>query len=349
MMLIYYVCCSIPRYVIEIKVVSGGVLSTYQRFCRGEQPNKGFEMTMKDRIDDEQDGIGKVKSHFLDSGAFTQWTESMKYAEDTGKDRWSFYRTKRFRQYMDDYATFVKKYQVAIDLCANVDAIGNPELTYRNQKYLEKRGLRPVPVVHYKTDLKWLKRYMDEGYELIGLGGLVGSIKERSCRRWIDRCFDLVCDTPDRTPMVKLHGFGVTSYRILIRYPWWSVDSVTWAKAGGFGVIMVPHKRRGKFVFNTHPYNIAISVESKRKEVAGQHYETLSRAERLVVDEWLDLIGIPLGRMEDGEVVEFGVSTRHTERRAANLIFFEKLCEWLPDYPWPFGGASATFGFGVGV
>ncbi len=280
---------------------------------------------------------GCVESHFLDSGAFSQWSASQAYAKEHKTDRWAYYHTDEFWQYMDDYADFVKKYHYGIDLYANVDAIPNPVLTYRNQKYLEDcHELAPVPIVHYTSDLKWLRRYIDEGYELIGLGGLVGSTSQDSCKGWIDRAFDIVCDTRDRMPKVKIHGFGVTTYVLMSRYPWYSVDSTTWTKVGAFGGIFIPHKRNGKFVFNVSPYLMKVSNDAPDRRLQGKHVLTLSPLEKGIIQEWLDHIGIPLGRYgKDGEVKEHGVVTRHTERRGANLLFFEAMRKSLPQYPWP--------------
>jgi hypothetical protein len=291
--------------------------------------------------------VGCVAGHFLDSGAFTLWTTSAKYATENGCGRWDYYETPEFWAYMKAYVKFVKEHDVSVDLHANVDVIGNPELTWRNQRWLEKKGLVPVPVVHYKTDLRWLRHYMDKGYKLIGLGGLVGSTAEDSCKGWIDRCFDLVCDQPSRLPQVRLHGFGVTSYKLMLRYPWWSVDSTSWTKIGAYGGIMVPHKRRGQFIFDEQPYLIKVSSEAKETKKLGQHYLTLTRAERDIVKEWLDEIGIPLGAINSkGEVTEYGVITRHIERRAANCLYFHRMQQSLPQYPWPF---RSTRRKGLGV
>jgi len=320
----------VPCYVPEVvETKTGSMLSSFEIF---RQRKSDLEMPiMTARVN------GQVQSHFLDSGAFTLQTKAVEWAKENGRSKWDFYDTPEHWQYLDDYADFVKKYQVAIDLYANVDAIPNPKITYRNQKYLEeKHGLSPVPVVHFGTDLKWLRRYVREGYELIGLGGLVGKTGDEGCRRWIDQAFEMISDPESRLPQVKLHGFGVTAYPLLIRYPWWSVDSVTWAKVGGFGSILVPHKRRGEFTFGETPYVLSTSIESGKRKESGSHYLTLTPAQRNVVDEWLKLIGIPLGKVdENGEVLENGVLTRHTERRAANLHFFERLRKWLPEWPWP--------------
>lgn len=282
--------------------------------------------------------VGCVNSHFLDSGAFTLWTKAAKYAEEKKCGRWDYYDTTEFWAYMDAYANFVKKYQVAIDLYANVDVIPNPKLTWRNQAYLEEQhGIEPVPVVHFTTNLKWLQFYMDRGYEVIGLGGLVGSTSQDDCRAWIDRAFDMVCDHSSRLPQVKIHGFGVTTYDLLIRYPWYSVDSTSWTKIGAFGGILVPHKRRGKFIFDEQPYLMKVSGESPDRGKMGRHVLTMSQAEIAIVQEWLDYIKVPMGKMDGaGETVEWGVVTQHTYRRAANLLFFEEMRKALPDYPWPF-------------
>lgn len=282
--------------------------------------------------------VGCVKSHFLDSGSFTLWTKAAAYQKKTGRSQWEFYDSKEFWEYTDAYAEFVKKYKAGIDFYSNVDAIPNPEITWRNQKYLEKtHSLEPVPVVHFPTNLDWLRHYIGAGYQFIALGGLVGSAATDKARSWIDEAFDIVCDTPDRTPVVKIHGFGVTTYDLLLRYPWWSVDSTTWTKIAAFGGILVPHKRRGKFIFDEQPYLMKVSSEAPDRKARGRHVLTISQAEKAIIQEWLDFIGIPLGKMDrDGNVLEWGVLTRHTERRVANLYYFEKMLASLKPWPWPF-------------
>jgi hypothetical protein len=62
-------------------------------------------------------------SHFLDSGAFTLWTKAQAYANKHGGDRWAYYETDEFWNYIDHYARFVRKYGRAVDYYANVDVI----------------------------------------------------------------------------------------------------------------------------------------------------------------------------------------------------------------------------------
>lgn len=287
--------------------------------------------------------IGIIESHFLDSGAFSQWTKAQEYAKQVGRGRWAYFFTKEFWDYVDAYAEFVKKYKIAIDLYANVDVIGSPQLTWRNQKYLEtKHNLHPVPVVHYKTDLKWLEKYMKKGYEIIGLGGLVGSTAKAACRHWLDNCFNIVCDTPNRMPKVKIHGFGVTSYKFLTRYPWWSVDSAAWDKIASYGGICVPHKRQGEFVFDIPPYIMKVSKESPHASTKS-HLLTISTQEKTIIQEWLDFIKIPMGEIDKkGDEITEGVVTFHVYRRIANLVFYDMMVKSLPKWPWPFGVRRKT-------
>lgn len=287
--------------------------------------------------------IGAVASHFLDSGSFTLWTEAAKYGKEHNCSKWDYYHTPEFWNYIDSYADFVKEYRIGIDHFANVDVIPNPVLTYRNQLYLElEHGLKPVPVVHYTTDLRWLHKYIDEGYEFIALGGLVGSMSKPSCVAWIDRAFDIICNTPDSLPRVKIHGFGVTNHAMLWRYPWWSVDSTVWTKMGAYGEIIIPPMRNGEWQYSIPPFKVPVSMDS----VVDGHYLLMSKAEQHIVREWLKFIGMKIGKLGDeGEVLEYGVMTRHTDRRAANLHYFEHMRKAIPEYPWAWKKKKHGMGF----
>lgn len=289
------------------------------------------------------------KRQYLDSGSFSLWSQASDYAKKHPGKPWGFYDTKKFYAYMDAYAAFVHKYRIGIDYHSNVDVIGNPELTYRNQKYLEGGGLSPVPVVHYKSDLRWLTRYIEEGYDPIAIGGVVGSASKPACRDWIDRAFDIVCNQQSRLPKVRIHGFGVTTYDLMRRWPWWSVDSARWTKAGAYGMILVPHMRGDVFVYDEMPYMVFVSSQSdSRAGLPGQTFAGLGKAEKAIVLSWLEEIKIPFGEYNpDGTVKVQGVSTRHCERKAANLLFFELLRASLPKYPWAFHGPARGSGFGV--
>jgi hypothetical protein len=308
-------------------------------------------------IDFKSMGVSPVRSHFFDSGSYSLWAmEARKWLEkkrkrmgylcsDPGKsitDR-DYYDSKPFWNYIDSYANFIKAHQGAIDYYANVDVVNEPDLTWRNQKYLEnEHGLNPVPVVHYKAALKWLDHYVNRNYDYIGLGGLVGSQSKLEARHWLNKVFNRICPPPDYLPLVRLHGFGIVSYELMIRYPWFSIDSAAWAKIGGVGNILVPHKRRGVFVFDEAPYTIGVSeTVSRNSQTEGKHISTLTNAERGIVMEWIQKLGMQLGGKERG------LATSHWDRKMANLLFYEEMRRSLPKWPWPFldSTKSAKFNF----
>jgi hypothetical protein len=284
--------------------------------------------------------------HFLDSGAFTLQTMARKWCAKKGKKLEEYYSTPEFYFYMDAYAEFIKRYSYGIDFYANLDVIPDPVLSHRNMVYLqEKHGLNPVPVVHCGTSTKWIKRYV-KTHKYIGLGGLVGKMNRRKRQAWLDEAFNIICDQPSRLPKIDVHGFGISSYAHIIRYPWYSVDSSSWTKAGGFGGIFVPHKRNGVFVFDRAPYVLQISNDSASRTMKN-HCLNMRHKEKAIIHEWLELIKVPLGTCnEKGECIEQGVTNYHGARKKACILFFEEMRKHLPEYPWPFTVSRAS-GFGI--
>lgn len=146
-------------------------------------------------------------SYFLDSGAFSALSQNEPIS-------------------VVEYGKFLLKYKDSVDCYANLDVIGDATATYANQKYLEGLGLKPIPCFHYGEPFSWLKKYVDEGYEYIALGG-VAKMRDRKQRdKWIGTCFTII------PKGVKIHGFGITSIPLLKKYPFYSVDSTSWLMSG---------------------------------------------------------------------------------------------------------------------
>src|SRR5207247_2430909 len=100
------------------------------------------------------------ESIFIDSGSHTIFNLHVKQGD------YSYYNLSQgteFRHYCDAYAQFIKKTTEAAVregkeiLFANVDAIYNPELTWKIQKFFEEEHeVCPVPVVHYGTVMEYV-------------------------------------------------------------------------------------------------------------------------------------------------------------------------------------------------
>lgn len=301
-----------------------------------------IDMTL---VDDPAEAKG-IASLFLDSGAFSLFAaghppEWFDVWEDSGKE---------FREYLDKYAAFVKKHKDAIDLYATVDVIGDAQRTFEALTYLQDKGLDPMPVVHCGSDLKWLRSYVFEaGYDYVGFGGLAGRrSKQKEVDAWVENAFAAICPADnDHKPVVKVHGFGIASPSMLVRYPWYSTDSVSPSRAAGFGLIWVPTLQGGRFRFTGKDFGVHVSdAVSTAMRDGKKHVGTddtvelqLSRRDvRKAVTKWLDEIGLPFGRRDPTtrEVVEKGVTNSPSIREKANLVYIDRLCRSLPEWPWPF-------------
>ena len=144
--------------------------------------------------------IPKLAPLFLDSGAFSAWR------------RGSIINIK-------EYMAFIREYEKYLGVYANLDVIGDDKATMDNQRIMESEGLKPLPTYHRSEDEYYLERYL-ETHSHIALGGMVGDTPT-VLADWLDRVWDNYLLRSDGTPKVKVHGFGVTSLRILKRYPWY--------------------------------------------------------------------------------------------------------------------------------
>ena len=118
---------------------------------------------------------------------------------------------------IDDYIHFLKniKYEYAF----NFDVIGNPEQSYKNQKYIEEEGLDVIPVFHIGTAYKWLQKYIDEGYDYISLGGMVRKHNKYKLP-FLNKCFTIGM----KNGGIKFHGLGL-GHNYAAKYPLYSIDN----------------------------------------------------------------------------------------------------------------------------
>jgi hypothetical protein len=137
---------------------------------------------------------------------------------------------------LQEYTNFIRDNQSCIEYAAALDVIDDPEASYDNIRSMEDDlGARMVlPTFHVDEDEKWLERYLDDGHKHICLGGMVRcSVEKLSV--WLSRLWPRYLNQPD----LKVHGFGLTAPRVLLAFPWYSVDSTTWATAAKHGEIII--------------------------------------------------------------------------------------------------------------
>jgi len=220
-------------------------------------------------------------SLFLDSGAFSAWS-------------------KKVHIDIDSYIKFIKDHQEYIEVYACLDVIGDAEKSYYNQKYMEKHELNPMPVFHTgKEDPKWLGRYVEEGYQYIGLGGMAGKDMTRSqLMTMLDRLWTEYLVDADGFPKVKVHGYGLTSLTLMLRYPWYSVDSTSWVMTSRFGSVFVPKiVKGGKCIYDKDSWKVCVSGRSPSKTEMGQkHISTFYSTDRKIILQYFKDKGYSLGK-----------------------------------------------------
>jgi hypothetical protein len=271
-------------------------------------------------------GNTKEVSLFLDSGAFSAYTKGVKIN-------------------IREYISFIKKYQDYIEVYANLDVIGDPEETLKNQKIMERAGLNPLPCFHFGEDFKYLRHYIDN-YNYIALGGVAQAGRQVS--QWMDLCFDYICGEDDY-PKVKVHGFAVTSLRLLLRYPWYSVDSTSWVMTSRMGSVYVPRKNKGRYVYDENNLKIYVSARSPTKKEEGRHIDTLPEGQREIVLDYFLSKGFELGESKvdsqgNEQVIKPGLCNDYKQRDQLNIIYFLDLEKNLPKWPWKFERKNVGFG-----
>lgn len=280
---------------------------------------------------------------FLDSGAFSAKSQGVKIN-------------------VKDYISFIKENEKHIDVYANLDVIGNPRATLRNQRIMEDAGLNPIPVFHFGEDEEKYLKLLIEKYNYIAIGGMV---KSGNLISFLDRVFSNYICNKKGIPKVKVHGFGLTSLKLMLRYPWYSVDSTSWVVTGRMGSIYIPRYKNGKWIYNENSWKISVSNKSPDMKDVGQHYTTMKPIEKVLILKYLNEKGYKLGKSEFKEenqnyklqenekwfekkpekksdkrkveiIIEKGISNTYQLRDELNIIYFLDLEKSLPKYPWKF-------------
>lgn len=292
---------------------------------------------------------------FLDSGAFSAYTQGVEID-------------------IQEYITFVKEHEDVLTVYANLDAIGDAVKTLENQRTMEAAGLHPLPCFHIGEDLSYLDLYIAE-YDYIAIGGMLAIGTGRAeVARVLDRLWaERICGA-DGMPKVKVHGFGLTSLRLMLRYPWYSVDSTSWVITGRMGSVYVPKPWTGAL---DEPWKVCVSTRSPSKSEAGQHITTISPTQREQVLAYCESKGYVLGRssfreekegyvLKEGEkatgktskgalaedqevetIEEWGLCNDYRLRDELNIIYFLDLERAMPEWPWAFKLAKKRGGFGL--
>jgi hypothetical protein len=245
----------------------------------------------------------------LDSGAFSVWNKGATID-------------------LDGYIIFCQKYPdvsyyVSLDV---IPGILNKKVSLRNKSVIEdccRRGWdnyrrmikelpksKVIPVFHQNDHVKWLDKYLSFGVPYIGISPANDNTTKVKIN-WMDPKPDLfsgsdkaianlkkiLFDSTGR-PVVKTHGFAVTSFRLMNLWEWHSVDSASWKIAAALGNIYIPQRSGNKkYDYSLPPMVVGMSPMSPhlRKCHTQLHINHLSGGTLKRVTDYLEEIGAKLG------------------------------------------------------
>ena len=240
---------------------------------------------------------------FLDSGAYSALTQGVEID-------------------LEEYAAFINEHQDIIEISSVLDAIGDADATWANQRRLEALGCAVLPCFHYGEPLDVLKYYA-ANYAYISIGGMV-PVPNKKLKPWLDELWDKCLTDADGIAVTKVHGFGLTTPSLMIRYPWYSVDSSTWVQwAMNGGIALFPIDGM-----------IMVSERSPTRKQFGRHYDTFPEESKKDIRSWLEYYGLSIEE----------VQSSYLPRWALNSFSFNRLGKSLGDDHWqkPFFAKQAT-------
>ncbi len=254
---------------------------------------------------------GNKVNLMLDSGAYTAWTQ---------------------RKPIDlkSYIAYIKRERKHIETYFNLDVIpGEPgqkrtadmveasaKASYDNLKTMTKAGLTPIPVFHLGEDFRWLERMLKDGYDYIGFGGPSWA-QGYDLIPWLNRVFDRITDKEGK-PIIKAHGLGLASPDLMLAYPWYSCDAVSWALTAAFGSIFCPMYKNDKPDYSQAPMKVIVSKQDRQSGMPKDHYLRFGPLMRKRLGSYLkDHVGIELEE----------ASTNYVKRAQAVVYYYMRLEE----------------------
>lgn len=234
----------------------------------------------------------------IDSGAFGAWRQNQ--VLKVGR-----------------YSRFLEKYSACFNVAINLDVIpgaigrkpssddleASAKAGWQNLLRLRKDGHNIMPVYHLGERRYWLEKMMGEGFTYIGLGGLATKKDSWSKQKWLDKVFGYLCGAKGY-PAIHVHGFGMTSLNLMFRYPWYSVDSITWMLEASYGSVMIPQLKDGKYDYSQAPLLMKVSRRQRdgKAETSGRwarHFDNCGKGMQSYVTDYLKTEGFDLANLHN--------------------------------------------------
>ena len=198
-----------------------------------------------------------------------------------------------------------------------------PEVSHQNWRYIKRYVPDVIPIYHWGKDLKYLERYISES-EYVAVGGSAdASVKK--CEEQLDHLWETHLLDRNRKPRRRIHGLGLTSAPLVAKYPWFSVDSTSWALDAAYRLILVPMKSLTGLGYDHTKSPIRVSV-TLRSTPDRNHISRLPGDIASHVMQYLEEKGFKLGKgYRSDHDHEPGLCNDPTMRYALNAIFYSEM------------------------
>ena len=197
----------------------------------------------------------RLLSFYLNKPVIKRWTEK---GEHVFLDSGAYSaHTKGAQIDVDSYIDYINGLDDTFTCYAQLDTIPGvfrkpktkeqlleaPEVSWKNYIYMRERVKSPdklLPIFHQGEDWHNLTRMLDYEPRIDYMGispanDVATTIKEG----WIRECFKII--EKSKNPLIKTHAFGMTSLRLLERFPFYSADSTSWIMYAVNGMIMTQY------------------------------------------------------------------------------------------------------------
>jgi len=243
----------------------------------------------------------------LDSAAFSVWTRGL----TLDLDEYADYCHQAFEENIVTAAASVDVIPGQYGrVPSQEEVLASASQGWENYLYLvEKRNLpthKMLHIFHQGEDIKWLETLMKYNDDYVKSGGEplyigLSPANDRTTKQkamWLDQIMPYITNE-DGSPKVKWHGFGVTATSLMRRYPWFTIDSTSWMRAGSFGGLKIPAFAEKRPYLDS---KTTIAVTERTGESQGaKHYDNLSPQVQKAIKAYLDIAGSTIEEVKKDE------------------------------------------------
>lgn len=263
-------------------------------------------------IDKYKEMVSQHGKLFIDSGAFSAWTQG-KVID------------------VDEYIDWINARIDYIDLYGQIDVIPGDrnsgklpsimevreaaQKTWENYLYMRPKMKSPEKLLytfHVGEPIEFLQQALEWKDEdgnyipYIALGGMVGKSYEVR-DKFLNSCFAVI--KASKNPNVKVHAFGMTDRKLLSSYPITSADSTSWIMTAATGGIMT---------------DVGVVVVSSQQRAAPNHYSHLPKELQEEFNKTIQEFGFTLDELADSRDKRIIHNARFMQSRFSEIEYCPK-------------------------